>query len=639
MKSRVKPQVEHARECLDQGDLISAWKALDAHLAVHTDDAEALVLIAQLQVLLGRTEEAAGVLDLVLESCPDDATAAVQRARIAADAGDWALAEKWYAQAAGGGVPRSHAPARDQWMSEWADVLTRLGRHGDAIDVATALCDSAPADVQSWFWLGVARQRAGQHEGALFAYQRAARLNPEHPLLCNNMAMACVELGAHERAQPLLERGLRADPGNPLLWSNLAAVLLEHGEVTASRIAAERACTLAPHDAGACHAYARVLAALGRWQAARNAAERAIALDPSSHVLRWTLAQLQLQQGDYVSGWQNFAARWYGSRECREQAPALVMPRWDEEPLASRTLLVLPEPSLRDTLLFLRFVPALSRHVREMGGNLIVACPPALRPLAMRSMASAAERFMDANEIDRVAADCSLPLGDVPRVLGATLDEVPLSGGYLQTDASVVRAWAARLSTDVRRLRVGLAWRDDATTSRDPLRSIDAVQLAQALAPLTHIEFVNLQDDADEQAQAMREAGLPIVDPMPEVRTLDDTAALIQLVDIVIAVDAATAQLAGALGVQTWVLLDANPHWVWMIGREDSPWYAAARLFRQPQHGRWASVLNDVQRALAAIAETDLNALATHSPPPSNRLPGELDQEKRHPTTTTTTPS
>jgi hypothetical protein len=45
------------------------------------------------------------------------------------------------------------------------------------------------------------------------------------------------------------------------------------------------------------------------------------------------------------------------------------------------------------------------------------------------------------------------------------------------------------------------------------------------------------------------------------------------------------------------------PDWRWLMGRSDSPWYPTARLFRQPRVGDWNSVVQQVRRELAALAD------------------------------------
>jgi hypothetical protein len=47
-----------------------------------------------------------------------------------------------------------------------------------------------------------------------------------------------------------------------------------------------------------------------------------------------------------------------------------------------------------------------------------------------------------------------------------------------------------------------------------------------------------------------------------------------------------------------WIMLRRNPDWRWFVGREDSPWYPTARLFRQGTSGGWEPVINAVRTAL-----------------------------------------
>ena len=65
------------------------------------------------------------------------------------------------------------------------------------------------------------------------------------------------------------------------------------------------------------------------------------------------------------------------------------------------------------------------------------------------------------------------------------------------------------------------------------------------------------------------------------------------------AVDTAVVHLAGALGTPVWTLLPFNAYWLWMLDRDDSPWYPSMLLFRQKKRKDWESVLERVAGELA----------------------------------------
>ncbi len=70
-----------------------------------------------------------------------------------------------------------------------------------------------------------------------------------------------------------------------------------------------------------------------------------------------------------------------------------------------------------------------------------------------------------------------------------------------------------------------------------------------------------------------------------------DTAALVDLMDLVITVDTSVAHLAGAMGKPVWILLPTNADWRWMTGRSDTPGIRppACSVRRAPRTGQGSS--------------------------------------------------
>ncbi len=82
-----------------------------------------------------------------------------------------------------------------------------------------------------------------------------------------------------------------------------------------------------------------------------------------------------------------------------------------------------------------------------------------------------------------------------------------------------------------------------------------------------------------------------------------DTAALMQQLDLVIAVDTSVCHLAGGLNVPVWILSRYDACWRWLRDREDTPWYpGAGRVFRMTAPGDWDEMMIRVRAALRAWA-------------------------------------
>ena len=92
------------------------------------------------------------------------------------------------------------------------------------------------------------------------------------------------------------------------------------------------------------------------------------------------------------------------------------------------------------------------------------------------------------------------------------------------------------------------------------------------------------------------------VDLAPGLADFADTAAAVHALDLVISVDTAVLHLAGALARPAWGALSFATGFLWMQGRDDSPWYPTMRLFRQDAPGDWEPVFRRLGRELESLA-------------------------------------
>jgi tetratricopeptide (TPR) repeat protein len=317
--------------------------------------------------------------------------------------------------------------------------------------------------------------------------------------------------------------------------------------------------------------------------------DHAVKLLPGNADARMGLAMAQMIQGDLEHGLTNFEARFKVLGQRYNRAYVLEsQPRWDGKPTDKRVL-IFCEQGNGDAIQFARY----HRLVRERCPNTVVWATPGLLELLGRHDPI----FAGGNEANPVGSfDVWVPNISLPLVLGlASYDRIPPTP-YMTAAPELVARWAQRIKPSPR-LKVGLVWQGSATNGRDRLRSIAPERFAR-LADLP-VDLYSLQvPTKPDQAYDFCD------NIAAEIENFDDTAAIIDQLDLVISVDTAVAHLAGALGKPVWILLNRHGEWRWLTGREDTPWYETARLFRQTEPDNWTPVLTRVYEALGALARS-----------------------------------
>ncbi len=490
-------------------------------------------------------------------------------------------------------------PHTSDGLQEWADILDMLGRNDEALQVRQRLCEIAPQLAKNWFELGLALQRAQRAAEARDVYLRAEKIDPNYPYLRNNLAATYLDRQQPQQAADILEPLIGGESCDALSLINLGIACRQTFQLARSIEIFERAIELNPKNPIAYSNYGLTIKELQRWNEAITMFERALAIDPEFHRRPLEFGDGAVALRGLCAGLDQSRSRWEGSPELRgKPRGGLAQPVWEGEPLAGKTLLVWGEQGFGDALQFARYVPLIAERVKREGGRMLYCCFGRLLPLFRRSFDGCFEVIIPDTFKPLPEFDYHCPLLSLPLRFGTTLNTLPAQTPYLVLDehkVEIVARTAGRTNGVSKWAWYGLVI---PPTSAIRFRSVGLDAYAAAFKELNNVAFYSLQFDAAQDIRRAQANGFHVVDHTPEMRDYDNSAAFVRNMDLIITICTSAAHLAGAIGARTWLLLDVNPHWVWLTERSDSPWYPTLTLYRQTAYREWGPVMARVQTDL-----------------------------------------
>ncbi|MGO9358562.1 MAG: tetratricopeptide repeat protein [Xanthobacteraceae bacterium] len=505
-------------------------------------------------------------------------------------AGQYEHAMEWLARAI------RQNPKTD-YLASLGVTLKLGGRLEEALKVFDKTVQLKPDDAELWKHLGGVLVDLNRRADALLSYQQALKLDPR----CWEAAYQIgVLLHRSERFEEALLHfnlcdELRPDHAPTL---HLRALSL-HGLKRYEESLADnrRAHALDPADPVACNNIGDLLSRLGRPEEGLQWFDKALALRPNDlEVLsnkRFTLAHLQLSNGNFESGWAAREARWNAPGYSTEY-PKFSQPKWlGGESIEGKTILIHVDEGFGDTIQFARYVPM----VAARGARIMLVVQDALHPLL--SGLPGVSDCIPFSAGSLPAFDMHCPVTSLPLAFGTRLETIPAATYLPPLAIDRVQSWEDRLGPR-KRLRVGLVWSGNPKQANDRNRSMPLRMLTRLLD--VEATFVSLQKDPRPDDKALLRDRTDIVDLTAHLTDFVETAALVSCLDLVITVCTSVAHLAGTLGCRTWILLPHVADWRWLLDRDDSPWYPTVRLFRQSETCDYASVVDRVRAELVALA-------------------------------------
>lgn len=274
---------------------------------------------------------------------------------------------------------------------------------------------------------------------------------------------------------------------------------------------------------------------------------------------RWQRGMALLARGDYAAGFAEVERAWLGARPNHKIFEHYGIPPWQGEDISDRSILLVHEWGLGDSIMFLRYVPLVKANY------VAAAVPKSLAPLV------AIDVFND--KVPPEFFDFYAPIPSLPRYF-----PIP-APPYIKAEPN---GWRGRIGGD---RRMGIAWSGNPKHDRDATRSI---ALSAFLEWLPHDGYTlySLQNTQQELARAHGVISFEYAD-------FSEVAAVAALMDVIVTVDTAAANLVGAMAhANAHVMLDYAHDWRWYRGDE---WYPTLKRHRQKQLGDWPSAFAELE--------------------------------------------
>ncbi len=638
-----------------QGRIPDAVHCFDETLRIDPQHLESHLHRAKLFHLAGRTREAADGYLKVLSLDPDHATARVSLANIAYRAGQFTEAEQHLREAlqrhprfafahhslarvlkaqqqlneaehsfrraveldAGFvanytelgalyvemGQPGAAEAAYRQAMNlapETSDILNPLGllllnaaKFQEAIPLLRRATELDPRSAEAHNNLGLALAAVGDHQAALCSFQSAVALRPDSPDILANLARSYLDLRRLDEAERACRQALAIDPAHVAARTQHGLALMRRAEASRAFGDFQSAVQHAPTNAETHNNLGTALFALNQHDAAIESFSRAIEINPQHIEAHYNRGLARLRRTNCRQGWDDYEWR---KQRAGTFTPDWDIPQWDGSPLAGKSMLIYGEQGIGDELMF----ACCFNEVIEQASSCLLVCERRLVPLFARSFPRAAviaanDRTAIAQHIAESKIDLWAAAGSLPQFLRSLHGNPNDRAAYLSPDPHRLQIWRQRyaeLPTDV---TIGISWRGGADAETRTRRSAGLSEWT-ALLELPGVSFVNLQygDTRDELDSFAQHSGIQIIDydDSDPLQNLDDFAAQIAALDLVISVDNSTVHMAGALGVPTWVALPTSADWRWGIEGETTHWYPALRLFRRNDDETWRKLFH-----------------------------------------------
>ena len=319
---------------------------------------------------------------------------------------------------------------------------------------------------------------------------------------------------------------------------------------------------------------------------------------------------LLLTNRDFKNAWKT-----YLSADVFSQKNPPIKP-FSNDDIPSKSILVYRFQGIGDEIMFLSCLFDLLDRAPK---SITIECSSRLEALIKRSFPEklkvvAIDEYQDsshdfewlsnAEPFDEALNISSLPL----YFRNSIADFQNARHGYLKPDIFLKKNWRERLSALPCKFKIGFAWKGGVNFRRGIQK--EDLHLLEDLFSHPNICWINMQygDIEYEKDFFQNEFHTKLYewDDIDYKNDIDQMAALISELDLLIQINNTSLHLAGAIGKEAWTILlhsSFDIRWFPLSDSSDCAWYPSVRLFRQNESETLESLLSRINISLTQWLE------------------------------------
>jgi len=423
------------------------------------------------------------------------------------------------------------------------------------------------------------------YEEALINFNKYLKLKPDDIQCLINKGNSLFNLNRFQEAIDHYDNSLK-EKKNYSFYFNKAVALIKLNKYEEAITNYSEALKLRPNNSNAAECWsnkATALKYLGKYEEALIHYEKAFELKPNPINL-YNKSFITLLHGDFEKGWEYYEFRLNLKKHKNNFKNIETLKSLKH--IKNKKILVMSEQGHGDTIQFSRYIPDLI----NLGANVTFVIQKDLYHLLKNQF----NCEVTIKKTNVQSCDYYIKLLSLPHLFKTNISNIPKQINLMLNEENVMY-WKEELNLSNTKPNIGFAISGNPKHQDNLRRSI----FLKDIKPLmSNCQPYLIQKDLLKEDEKILNENNKIIHLGNKIKNFMDTASIIKNMDLIITIDTSIAHLAGSLNKKTYLLLNSDPDWRWMLDRNDSPWYPSIEIFRQKNPFEWKEAIDTIKNIL-----------------------------------------